>query len=169
MYEKLHKENAGYGGDTCHHFSKISSFIKTHKPQSILDFGCGKGSLEKLILKSFPNIHVDSYDPAIEGRKTIPNTSYDMVVSTDVLEHLFEDEVEGIFGEMLSLNPKTMYHIICHRPAHQILEDGTNAHKCVESPQWWADKIENIVDGYSVSFTNQGTEAGFFEILKGNK
>lgn len=165
MYEKLHKENAGYGSDTCHHFNKISNFIDIHKPQSILDFGCGKGSLERLITKQYPNISVDSYDPAIEERRTIPNSSYDMIISTDVLEHLFEDEIEGIFKEMLHLKPKTMYHIICHRSAHQILEDGTNAHKCVQTPEWWSDAIGGIAKDYTVSFTNIGTESGFFELV----
>lgn len=167
LYKQLHIKDGHYGSTPAHHFDKISNFIHERRPRSILDFGCGKGTLQTLITQKHPEVVVHSYDPAITDRETIPMTQYDMVITTDVLEHLYEDEIPGIFLEMLSLDPASMYHIICHRLAHAILPDGTNAHKTVQTPQWWADKIRTIIgDKFSLTYTDQGVEAGYFEIIK---
>ena len=68
---------------------------------------------------------------------------------------------------MIALCPKHMYHVICHRLAYATLPDGSNAHKTVQPPDWWYDKIVSctVEEGYIVEFTNQGHEAGYFEIL----
>ena len=167
LYKQLHMEDNHYGSTPGHHFDKINNFINIRQPKSILDFGCGKGNLAKVILQSHPNIVVHSYDPAIKGRESIPMTNYDMVITTDVLEHLYEDEVSGILEEILELNPDSMYHIICHRLAHARLPDGTNAHKTIQSPEWWADHLREVLRSeYILTFTSQGLESGYFEIIK---
>ena len=166
LYKELHEQDLGYGASTAHHFDKIKKFISEQNPKSILDFGCGKGSLENLISKEFNGILIHGYDPAIDSKSKIELPEYEMLLSTDVLEHLYEDEIAPIFEEMISLNPKSMYHLICHRAAYQILPDGTNAHKTIETPEWWFEKITSIVEsrGYIVEYENQGHEVGYFKV-----
>ena len=167
LYKQLHVQDSHYGSTPAGHFDRISNFITTQNPKSILDFGCGKGTMGNLLKKSYPNMLVHSYDPAIKEYESIPNSRYDMVITTDVLEHLYEDEIAGIFEEILKLDPSSMYHVICHRLAYAKLPDGSNAHKTVQSPEWWADRLKQILgDRFAVTYTNQGVEAGYFEIVK---
>lgn len=168
LYKQLHLNDKHYGSTPFHHAPKIIDFIVDQKPKSILDFGCGKGSLKTFISNKFPEILFDNYDPAISEYSSINKSSYDMVISVDVMEHLYEDEISGIFQEMINLNPSSMYHVICHRLAHAILPDKTNAHKTVQPPSWWLDKFRSFpfIFNYNVSFESDSLEAGYFNFIK---
>jgi len=90
-YQKLltdmHESNKKWGSE----FKKapipkiLEDAIEKYKPKTILDFGCGKGFLTKKLIQIYPNIEVTGWDPShgtdLQGR-------YDMIVSTDVLEHV---------------------------------------------------------------------------------
>ena len=156
LYKQIHKEQKSYGDTANHHYSKIKSFILDNNPKTILDFGCGKGKLQELVSRDFEDVLIHGYDPAIEGKEEIILSNYDMVITNDVLEHLYEDEIEFIVKEILDLKPKTMHHFICCRPAITLLPDGTNAHKTVKDEKWWLNKILSIVEkkGYLVNLNS---------------
>jgi len=118
----------------------VKKFIREKKPASILDFGCGKGNLVKVLQESYSDITVFGYDPANpDFNKEIP--CVDMIISTDVLEHV-EPEFINDTIEMLSLKGKFHYHLISCAPAKLILSDGRNAHLIQEGPDWWRPKFE---------------------------
>lgn len=126
--------------------SHLKKFIKNHSPSSILDFGCGKGNLVQVLTEAYPNINVYGYDPANpQFAGEIP--CVDMVVSTDVLEHVEPEYIEDTI-EMLSLKAKFHYHLISCAPAKLILPDGRNAHLIQEGPDWWRPRFEKY--GYEV-------------------
>jgi len=164
LYKKLHEETANYGDSGGIYVEEIAEFIQECNATSVLDFGCGKGVLADILTERLSAVSIDKYDPAIEGHTSIPQEEYSVIVSTDVLEHLYPDEIEGIFKEMLELNPQAMYHVISHVIANQILSDGSNAHKTVEPPEWWKEKIEQLCPEYTVSFTK--TDVGHFKIIR---
>lgn len=141
LYKQLHLKNSGYGGTGSRYVKRIVSHIEQNKPKSILDFGCGKGNLVKELSKLGITVH--EYDPAIVGKEKIPQKQYDMIITTDVLEHLYEDEIETICNDFLSLCPETMFHVICTRPAGNLLPDGSNAHKTVKQIEWWDNKLKS--------------------------
>ena len=141
LYKKLHIQNSNYGDTGPKYLERIVTHIQKYKPDSILDFGCGKGGLAKELLKF--GLNVDQYDPAIAGKENIPQKHYAMIITTDVLEHLYEDEIQTICNDFLSLSPSTMFHAICTRPASNLLPDGSNAHKTVKPIEWWEDKLKN--------------------------
>lgn len=139
LYEKIYSTTNNYG-NTGHRYADIVyKFILETNPLSVLDFGCGQGSLKKNLATK--NIDIDEYDPCIPGKNTINKLQYDLIVTTDVLEHIYENEINTFFSDIMSLAPKYMIHIICTRPAEKVLPDGTNAHKTIKNKNWWKEKI----------------------------
>ena len=166
LYKQLHKQKHNYGGSGHFYFEQIKEFIKHIKPNSILDFGSGKGSLGKLLMKD--NIKIDEYDPAIEGKEIPPRKNYDMLISTDVLEHLYEDELDLLFQDMLSFESKYMYHVVSNRAAYNKLPDGSNAHKTVKDSNWWLEKMKTYFQQYKVytiSF-NKKEQVTHYKLIK---
>lgn len=142
LYKQLHQSRS-YGDSGFGYVDDVSSFIKHTNAKTILDFGSGTGSLKKA-LKNIHQIEIDEFDPCVAGKTKIPQLQYDLVITTDLLEHLHKEEIDNLFDEMMSLNPQFMYHGISTRPARILLPDGTNCHKTVENANWWIDKIQNI-------------------------
>jgi ubiquinone/menaquinone biosynthesis C-methylase UbiE len=85
----------------------LFKYIEAIKPKTLLDIGCGEGFTTMEIIKKFPMINVEmrEYDPEMVGKaKQLhgslqvkhgditfikePNNSYDLVLATEVLEHL---------------------------------------------------------------------------------
>lgn len=156
LYKQLHKTRSY--GDTGHNYcSDIISFIKETNAASYIDFGCGTGSLRKSLLGY--GFRIDEFDPAIPGKDKIPKKNYDLVITTDVLEHLYENEIDNFFEEIMMLNPKFMYHAVSTRDAIIKLPDGTSCHKCIQNSNWWKEKLEkntkakkiNVHDNHDLS------------------
>jgi len=142
--------------------SHLKDFIKEKNPSSILDFGCGKGNLVIKLKETYPNINIYGYDPANpEYNKEVP--CVDMVVSTDVLEHVEPEYIEDTI-EMLSLKGKFHYHLISCAPAKLILPDGRNAHLIQEGPDWWRTKFQKF--GYEILFDEYNEFTKFSKQLK---
>lgn len=144
QYRILHQNNSRYGDTANQYITYIVEYINKKQPKTIIDFGCGKGALKR-VLKNKYSIQIDEYDPAIPEKHIIGKTQYDLLITTDVLEHLYEDEIETFFKEILKLEPKYMFHAICTRKADNVLPNGTNAHKTIKSKNWWIEKIGSII------------------------
>lgn len=150
QYAMLYKEKPTYDAAQNRHFSAVVKLIKNNNIKSILDFGCGQNNmLVKSIAMEFPDIKIFGYDPSVEDSQCssiltneIPDEYHvDLLISTDCLEHVPKEELPQCLKIFQNLQSKMMYHGICTRVAKQILPDGTNAHKTVESGEWWRDKL----------------------------
>lgn len=117
----------------------LAEFIKEKKPKSILDFGCGKGNLVKILSESYTNITISGYDPA-NPVYDVPLSIVDMIISTDVLEHVEPENIDDVV-KLLYDNASLQYHLISCAPAKLILPDGRNAHLIQETPEWWRNKF----------------------------
>lgn len=137
LYKELHQHNNKYG-NTGHIYAVfIKKYLQKYSNiATILDFGCGKGTLKQEL-----KLDIDEYDPAIPGKETIPKNTYDLIITTDVLEHLYITEIPTICEEFLLLRPKRMLHFINTAEAKQILPDGTNAHKTIKNGTWWKNML----------------------------
>lgn len=100
--------------------------------EDILDYGCGKGSLD------FPNI--GRYDPGVEEFSDDPEPR-DLVVCTDVLEHIEPDLIDNVLEHIQSKMKKKGYFTIGLDKANKKLPDGRNAHLLIETEEWWLDKL----------------------------
>lgn len=103
--------------------------------ESVLDYGCGKGNFKKWA--PFP---VAEYDPAIPGKDSEPEAA-DIVVCTDVLEHVEPDRIDKVIGHIYALTKRAAFITIALQPSKQVLADGRNAHLIIESADWWREKL----------------------------
>lgn len=104
---------------------------------SVLDYGCGQATLAK----SVPELKVTEYDPGIRGKDHMPKPAQ-MVVCTDVLEHIEPECIRNVLDHQYALAEKGAYFVIALTPARETLPDGRNAHLLLRSPEWW---LENLV------------------------
>lgn len=103
--------------------------------QDILDYGCGKGELQKAL--GFP---IWEYDPSVPGKDVLPKSAA-IVVCASVLEHVEPDKLDAVLTDIWSLTIHCAIIIVPHNPAIDFLPDGSNAHKTVENVDWWSKKI----------------------------
>ncbi len=101
----------------------------------VLDYGCGKGSLAATMRRTGA-FHVREYDPGIRGKDGYQLPA-DLVVCTDVLEHVEPECIDRTLREIRKLTKKLLFAVISTRPAGHILHDGRNAHFIVQPNDWW--------------------------------
>jgi SAM-dependent methyltransferase len=121
----------------------LDSFIKNYDIKSILDFGCGKGEMIKSLKEKYPNIQVYGWDPAFNSQIDLPD-QVDMIISTDVLEHIEPNLLDETIDDLLKRTNKLMYHLVACHKARTILPDGRNAHLIIETPDWWQQKFRKL-------------------------
>jgi hypothetical protein len=107
---------------------------------TILDYGCGKGALAKA-LSPRP---VMEYDPAIPGKDQAQPC--DIVVCTDVLEHIEPDMVHDVIKHLAQMTRRKLLVNISTVPAKKKLPDGRNAHICLHSSIWWKHYLDKFFD-----------------------
>ncbi len=132
---RLHSSKDSYGSSSEKWVSDIAACALGFDAKSILDYGCGKGAVKRLI-----GDIVTEYDPAIEGKDSTPY-AHDMVVCTDVLEHIEPDLLMNVLADIRRCTMKVAFLTIDLRPARKFLDDGRNAHLIVESYMWWLWKL----------------------------
>ena len=162
LYKELHQKRS-YGDTGSGYANDINAFISETKSSDVLDFGSGAGSLKKSLAKL--GVFIDEFDPCVSGKNIIPKTQYDLIVTTDVLEHIYEDELANLFDEILSLTPKFMYHGISTRPATIMLPDGSNAHKTIQSANWWYNKINEIISPQKIEKTEPSIDCVILKVF----
>ena len=119
----------------------VRRFLARVHPDSILDYGCGHGALIEVIRQRHPSITVSGYDPGNPMFDIVPVTPSDVVLSTDVLEHVEPEYIDAtLSGISVLIRKYGFFRIACY-PARKFLPDGRNAHLIVEHPDWWKKKI----------------------------
>ncbi len=104
--------------------------------RTILDFGCGRSRLVDWLAK-IHDAKAYRYDPAIPEFAQMPVDKADLVLCTDVMEHIPQENVEEVIAAIRAISPHAYFNISC-RPADEILPNGENAHCTVRPPRWWA-------------------------------
>lgn len=143
QYKQLHKTEYTYSATNLHKES-ISQFLQREKCETILDYGCGKAVQyfkEDIHNTHFFGIMPSLYDPAVEEYSKLPSGKFDAVISTDVLEHIEEQDIKQVIKEIYSKVNKFVYLGICNSPALAILPDGRNAHVTQKPIEWWVEQI----------------------------
>jgi hypothetical protein len=135
---RLHRENLTYGVGGGRHAETILKLAQSIKSQSILDYGCGKGYLSKAI--PFP---IWEYDPAIPGKDEAPRPA-DIVVCTDVLEHIEPDMLKFVLDDLRRCTKQVGYFVIHTGPARKTLPDGRNTHLIQQDHNWWHAKLSKF-------------------------
>lgn len=106
---------------------------------TVLDYGSGPSSH---IAKLLPQYKVADYDPCITG-KTAEPSSADVLVCSDVLEHIEPSHLDSVLQHIRKLARKRVVLVIATVPANKTLSDGRNAHLIVEDANWWTSRLVN--------------------------
>ena len=142
QYKELHSSDEQYGTSAFMYIQEICLFIRQLKPKSVLDYGCGKGHLVDVLKLIFrDNITFYKYDPSIEEFSSLPVQKADLIINTDVLEHIPYDKIDSVLQEMSEISQNVVFGL-AHYPAATILPNGQNAHCIVEMPKWYKEKLK---------------------------
>jgi len=141
MQRILHAAPRGYGGRGEKWAGVVLQVALAYGATSILDYGCGQGSLAR-VLRSQPlgAIRVDEYDPAIPGKDQLPSFA-DLVNVTDVLEHIEPDRLSTVLSHIRSLARKVVFVVISTKETNKTLADGRNAHLIIKPGTWWKAQL----------------------------
>lgn len=135
---KMHANPRGYGKHGDAWAGTVAELARRYAIGSILDYGCGQGRLGVALREQ--GFHVRDYDPAIEGVSGMPLFA-DMIVCTDVMEHVEPDKLDNVLGHIRALARKLVFFVIATRPAIKRLPNGKNAHLTIESEEWWQARV----------------------------
>ena len=164
QYKQLHANEERYAGNSTRiHKDSIGQYIEILNCQSILDFGCGKGNQyhkERIHETNFRGIMPSLYDPAVEQYSKLPEGTFDAVISTDVLEHIEEEDIDDVLKLIYSKANKFVYHGIANFPAVVMLPDGRNAHVIQQPLDWWIEKILPHADKLTMVYVYNKKQSG---------
>lgn len=141
LIEAQHKSQKGWGADGAKHAAAAADYYRELGATTLLDYGCGEGRLRLALGAAEQPIRVQEYDPGMDGKAGLPKPC-DLVVSTDVLEHVEPDKLAAVLDHIYRIAGMGAYLVIATRPANAILADGRNAHLIVEPAAWWIDKLK---------------------------
>lgn len=140
---KLHHSRI-WGASGYSHAPVVADYRRELKAKTVLDFGCGRATLKKTLLRLDPLIgeeNIFEYDPAI-SEKSNPPSPADLFVATDVLEHIEFAHFDKTMKYIRSLAKRGAYFTISVTPSKVSLPDGRNAHLIIKPRKWWIDKLK---------------------------
>lgn len=138
LNKRLHRDNLAYGVGGGRHVDRVLKMAEALKTHSILDYGCGKGYLAKKI--QYP---IWEYDPAVPGKDKSPRPA-DLVVCTDVLEHIEPDRLPYVLNDLRRCVKVCGYFTIHTGPARKTLPDGRNTHLIQQGQTWWEKRLRKF-------------------------
>lgn len=138
LNSRLHRDNLAYGVGGGRHSAVVRKLAEDLKSTSVLDYGCGKGYLAKEL--PFP---IWEYDPAIPGKQESPRPA-DLVVCTDVLEHIEPDKILYVLADLKRCVKRLGYFVIHTGPSGKVLADGRNSHLIQKNAKWWHRKLSKF-------------------------
>lgn len=116
---------------------------------SVLDFGCGTGTLTEYIRGNCPGVMVYQYDPSIRGIDKLRDEQYDLIVSVDVLEHVEPQNLAETLAWMNEHTHRQVHHIDCNDTKDR-LPDGRDVHLIIQEPEWWEPRVAPPATGMQV-------------------
>ena len=130
-----------YAGDLVLKCLRDRPYIKT-----ILDFGCGKGTMKRFIKEEMGNEYdISEYDPGIPGKDTFPTGQFDLVLTSDVLEHIEPHLLTETIQQLEKLTGKVLFNDIACSPTFKTFGEGPyigqDLHLTVEEPSWWRKRF----------------------------
>lgn len=139
-YKILHKIKPNYGKSSEKIYNIVLSFITKNNIKTVIDYGCGKSRLLEIINNEV-NIDYYKYDPAIEKYNQKPSKKYDLLICTDVLQHIPEEFLESSLEEIFKYASIFFIKIKCSSHS-TLLPNGTPANCTIHKKNWWIKKFK---------------------------
>jgi hypothetical protein len=135
--------------------TRIKRLISETGARTLLDYGSGKGQQYdprpfrvagegewQGILDYWDVDEVRCFDPGYAPYSRLPEGKFDGVISTDVLEHCPQEDIDWVLEEMFGFAARFVFATIACFPAKKRLPNGENAHCTIQPPQWWRAAFE---------------------------
>jgi len=135
QYKIVHAQSQ-YGRSAKTHRAAIQACIVELKPYSIVEYGCGRSRLCDDL--EYNEASYVRFDPAIPGIDVLTASKADLVINTDVLEHIPRAEVDALLEKIAALGNRVFFNIST-RLASEVLPNGENAHCTVLPAEEWLE------------------------------
>jgi hypothetical protein len=132
--EKMHARTT-WGTSSKRRGPEVAAMAAEFGCKSILDYGAGARMLAPQLRPL--GFDVREYDPGIPEIAALPEPA-DLVVCTDVLEHVESDRVVSVLNHVESLARRAYYLVIALRPCEHKLPDGRGCHITLYPADVWA-------------------------------
>ena len=149
-YRELHAKGKFPGYSIRPYLAQITEIVMASGAKTLLDYGSGAGKqYSEECWHVLWNIMPTLYDPAVVEFDRRPVSQFDGVICTDVLEHIPEDELEGVIADLVGYARLWCFISVCCRPAkpNKDLPDGRNAHVTIRPEEWWLEKLSAAFGG----------------------
>ena len=144
---ELHRTHEGFGARSHRHAARVTDLILRNGYESVLDYGCGKGTLVTYLCSKLPGMSVQGWDPGHEYFSKQEPEPADLVICTDVLEHVEPDLLDNVLEHIGSLTYRAIYLEIATRPdGSKTMPDGSQPHQIIEAGCWWKERINEAFD-----------------------
>lgn len=153
QYKLLHERSPKYGTTSIEYLKVLQDLINIIKPPIVIDYGCGKSKL----IDRLDGIQMKCrYDPAIPefSHKINSQMKFNLLLCTDVLEHIPSEDVDNFLTYVSSLAPVAVF-AICYRHSYEFLPNGDPCHCTVRDREWW---FEMLMSHYNDATTIGGTK-----------
>lgn len=137
QYSQLHQTKR-YGHTANSYAPHVRACVVDLRATRVLEYGCGQSSLGEIL--ATPGLEWKRYDPAIPEFSSQPQEPVDLVVCTDVMEHIPEEDVEDVLRHIGSLSRNVFFNIAT-RAAKTVLPNGQNAHCTVWTIERWMEVL----------------------------
>ncbi len=151
LNKQLHADEKTYGTGSFRWAQEVMDLKDATNSETVLDYGAGKGTLKSAM--GSPD-WLTEFDPAVPGKDTPPRPA-DLVVCTDVLEHIEPDQLEHVLHHLWRLAKRAVFISVALVPSSKTLADGRNAHLIQEGRAWWKQRL-----GRYFRFTEWRDEGG---------
>lgn len=138
QYAQIHRSGR-YGEGSGGVRRSLAPWVLLAMPRSILDYGAGQSRTVFHLRAPAARIR-HRYDPAIPSINEVPGANYDLVLCSDVMEHLDEAEISGVMAHIKSLGRRALMAVDT-KVANTVLPNGENAHATVQAPRWWLQRM----------------------------
>ncbi len=125
---------------------RVYDLVRKHRTVTLLDYGCGQGQqYDRYKVHDWWGVPRPAlYDPAVARHAARPEGSFDGVICTDVLEHVPDDEIDGVLADCFGHAHGFVFFSVCCRPAKRSLPNGANCHVTLREPAWWGERLRNF-------------------------
>lgn len=155
QYSQIHSEKEWGNSSVIFKYPVILALVE-RRPKTVLDYGCGQSPLHQEIAIN-KDIKILRYDPSIPEISTPPAERVDLIINTDVLEHIPEQDLDDVLTHMKSLSEHVFFNIST-RLAGEILPSGENAHCTVYPATWWQEKLSKHFPDSTIVRVDEGED-----------
>lgn len=151
LYREMAAEGQQFHGMSLNtHALAIGKLIRANDVRNVLDWGCGRGDPYRGPYKVWREWGVKwfdiwLYDPAFQQHDKLPppDKKFDLVICSDVLEHVPEEDVDEFVARLFRHAGKVVWASVCCRPAKKTFpQNGENLHVTIRPLQWWIDTFD---------------------------